>query len=455
MNTAVQQATQEPMGHEVRLASTISFNSGTLQFTIAPDTPTYTDYNVWVAGTPFTISSTQTTTIGSSTGLYYIFFDTTGNVGNQFNTFFVWDAQAPTAYVYYNSAHPTEYMFFDERHGITMDWATHEYLHRTRGAAIANGFDISGFTIVGTGNLLSDVQYALSEGTFFDEDLQVDVVDSTTGGTGVWAMPLTPQVSGPVIFRDASGWRKVDDGNNAPLHHSGANTLPYYNPSGTLAVPPPNNYVIMWIAATNMVTTPVIAIMGQGTYPNLGAAQNEVWSNLDLTGLPIVELRPLYRLIFETKNTFSNTYKSALRDVQDIRSFPPQIGIGAPTKTFVIDHPVRPEHYLIHACLEGPEAGVYYRGKATIEEGAEYVEIVLPDYVPHLAYDFTVHVTPVYDGRKKDAYCITDVVSNRFRIYGETGRVHWMVHGKRADIAVERSKDSVALHGSGPYQWVV
>ena len=80
-------------------------------------------------------------------------------------------------------------MFFDERHGIVMDWATHEYLHRTRGAAIANGFDIYNYIINGGGATLANVQFSLTNGTFFDEDLQVDI---TTGGSGVWDMSLNP-----------------------------------------------------------------------------------------------------------------------------------------------------------------------------------------------------------------------------------------------------------------------
>ena len=35
-------------------------------------------------------------------------------------------------------------------------------------------------------------------------------------------------------------------------------------------------------------------------------------------------------------------------------------------KTFVIDHPDDENKYLVHVCLEGPEAGVYYRGKAEV-----------------------------------------------------------------------------------------
>jgi hypothetical protein len=662
------------MGFVQRTDSNISFNSGTLTFTISPVS---TSYDVWVAGTPYTISTTQTTTFASSTtGLYYIFYNTSGNVGNQLNTFFIWDQQAPTAYVYYNASYPSESMFFDERHGVVMDWATHEYLHRTRGAAIANGFTISGFTTTGSGNLLSDVQYTLADGTFFDEDLQVDIIN---GGSSVWSQTLSP-VTGPVIYKDTSGWRKTTSA-NAPLYNLTAGTFPYYNSFtgsvGSLALPSNNQFIIMWIAASNMVSTPVIAIMGQSAYANLGAAQAAEWADLNLDDLPIVELRPLYQLIFEVKNTFTNAYKSTLRDVIDIRSFSSIVGVApgyvgptgptgvtgpaglisatgtfysdylywnntsnawlsastqvhigsnagltnqgsnaiaignqagylsqasgaiaigyqsagptgyqqlnalaigvhagagtqgtnavaignsagnnqqgvsavaigyesgfqdqqenaiaignnagsisqgtnsiaigyqagttnqhantvilnasgnplgsnisnacyvdpirlnpAPggtsvyvieydttnkevmynnTKTFVIDHPTKENMYLVHACLEGPEAGVYYRGHATILEGSEYVEVLLPEYVSHFACDFTIQVTPVYDGRKKSIYSMTEVADSKFRIYGDPGRVHWVVYGKRSSIVTECQKDLVDVQGSGPYKWI-
>jgi hypothetical protein len=93
---------------------------------------------VWVSGVKYTKTTALTTTLGVSSGLYYIYFDATGTLGNQ-TTFFVWDAQAPTAYIYYNAANPTESMVFDERHGVTMDWATPEYLHEREGRHMRTG----------------------------------------------------------------------------------------------------------------------------------------------------------------------------------------------------------------------------------------------------------------------------------------------------------------------------
>ena len=59
-----------------------------------------------------------------------------------------------------------------------------------------------------------------------------------------------------------------------------------------------------------------------------------------------------------------------------------------PAKTFIIDHPVDDSKYLIHSCLEGPEAGVYYRGRGEIINNKS-TEIILPNYVESLAKNFT------------------------------------------------------------------
>jgi hypothetical protein len=122
-------------------------------------------------------------------------------------------------------------------------------------------------------------------------------------------------------------------------------------------------------------------------------------------------------------------------------------------KSFVIDHPLDKNKYLVHACLEGPESGVYYRGKGEIVNN-EYVEIFLPDYTSAFD-DFTVQVTPVYNG-KKAVYTlqISEIENGKFRVYGENTKFHWLVQGKRGSIDVEPTKTSVDVSGNGPYKWI-
>jgi hypothetical protein len=128
---------------------------------------------------------------------------------------------------------------------------------------------------------------------------------------------------------------------------------------------------------------------------------------------------------------------------------------SAQNKTFVIDHPIDTKKHLVHACLEGPEAGVYYRGKSEITEADNgCVSVELPAYVCALATDFTIQLTPVFDGKSVKTLNATEVVDNKFQVHGTTGKFYWLVHGLRTNIEIEPNKSDVNVKGSGPYLWI-
>jgi hypothetical protein len=127
--------------------------------------------------------------------------------------------------------------------------------------------------------------------------------------------------------------------------------------------------------------------------------------------------------------------------------------IAGTNKPFIMDHPVNPEKYLVHVCLEGPEAGVYYRGKSEITNHVSKT-IELPNYVETLATDLTVQVTPIYNGDPDYHLQSSEVENNQFIVYGSNGKFHWIVHGKRNDIIVEPLKIDVQVKGDGPYKWI-
>ena len=66
--------------------------------------------------------------------------------------------------------------------------------------------------------------------------------------------------------------------------------------------------------------------------------------------------------------------------------------IVATTKLFDIQHPSKEDYRLAHACLEGPEHTVFYRGRVTNNR-----EIVLPSYWEGLVDidSITVQLTPI------------------------------------------------------------
>ena len=127
------------------------------------------------------------------------------------------------------------------------------------------------------------------------------------------------------------------------------------------------------------------------------------------------------------------------------------------SKTFVIDHPIKLENYLVHACLEGPEAGVYYRGKDEIPIGLNQLTITLPSYVQYLATDFTIQVTPIFEGIFTSLLC-SEMQNNQFTVYSNNGycKFYWHVFGKRNSIDVEVNKNDVIVKGdlNGPYKWI-
>lgn len=131
------------------------------------------------------------------------------------------------------------------------------------------------------------------------------------------------------------------------------------------------------------------------------------------------------------------------------------------TKTFVIQHPDEADKYLVHACLEGPEAGVYYRGEGVISNGEKRVGITLPAYVKNLATELTVHLTPVLNDEDIEDETPLNLRSTRvrddnsFTVYANKPvAFHWLVFGKRGDVKAEVDKSDAVMRGDGPYRWL-
>lgn len=124
-------------------------------------------------------------------------------------------------------------------------------------------------------------------------------------------------------------------------------------------------------------------------------------------------------------------------------------------KTFVINHPTKPDSYLVHACLEGPEAGVYYRGEAKVENNKS-VTVRLPDYVSAFATNFSIQITPIYTDNTNEniVYSTSRVKGNAFTVHGKNGSFYWLVYAQRGKVEVEPKKSAVQVGGDGPYKYI-
>jgi hypothetical protein len=122
------------------------------------------------------------------------------------------------------------------------------------------------------------------------------------------------------MYRSGSTWA-IDTATDFPFK-LGA-TYPLYNDENggnwqTLEFTN-NDHGIMWIVATNMLESPVVSIMGQQVYSNIDDAREQTWEAMDYEGLPLVEMRVLAKIIFETDGTATNTNKIEIIEISDYR----------------------------------------------------------------------------------------------------------------------------------------
>jgi hypothetical protein len=127
-------------------------------------------------------------------------------------------------------------------------------------------------------------------------------------------------------------------------------------------------------------------------------------------------------------------------------------------KSFIIDHPLDKEKYLVHACLEGPEAGVYYRGTGEILPNQKFTIIHLPHYVQSFSKNFTIQTTRIIEDEERDedfSNLKTSLVKNNsFKVFGTPGKFFWHVYGQRGTFDIEPHKKDVKVKGDGPYKWI-
>jgi hypothetical protein len=106
--------------------------------------------------------------------------------------------------------------------------------------------------------------------------------------------------------------------------------------------------------------------------------------------------------------------------------------LSAASKSFLIPHKQKPGFMLRHGSLEGPEHGVYHRGKL---QDSNIIE--LPEYWDWLVDEntITVQLTPI---GKHQKYLIKNISTNQIEISNEIENENincfYIIHGERKDI---------------------
>jgi hypothetical protein len=147
----VKNATKEPTGFPNRTDSVISFNNATRTFSIAPLAPS-NHFDIFARGRITRFNTAQEIQISDDEGIFFFYFEEDGTL--TYSTVFdisIITTKIFTSTIYWDKDDQEAILLGDERHGITMDGATHEYLHNLNGAVITSGGSISFLPYVESG----------------------------------------------------------------------------------------------------------------------------------------------------------------------------------------------------------------------------------------------------------------------------------------------------------------
>ena len=211
---------------------------------------------------------------------------------------------------------------------------THTWFH-LQGNQWASGFvqtsAIGGTTPAtnGSGTVIS-----LSTGTNLDDNLEYTVTNSTAGTA--WTQDLgattTPNNTNGGVFQifsqDAAGLVYFIPASRFPFAFNATTNYPEYVSSiGVQTTITSTNFFTVFLYVTQNPRTgePVKIVMYPGQFTNITNATAINWIDIQNTYsiLNEVEIRPLYRLIYEHRTSWNAGNKfSALRSVQDLRKTP-------------------------------------------------------------------------------------------------------------------------------------
>jgi hypothetical protein len=200
----------------------------------------------------------------------------------------------------------------EERHGLTMDWATHKYNHESKGTVYISGYLPSVTIDNGSDNSHAEMQ-SISSGTIYDEDIENTNDDE--------------QTSYEIWYKTGSGvnivWQHFDA---SPSLVAKATNRPYYNQDngGTwqLTEVGNTNFTLTHIFATNKIEytgagdkitdNRIILIMGENEYNSaIDAEEGALTEIYNLTSAFV----PIATVIIECRDNFQNTYNARVLDV--------------------------------------------------------------------------------------------------------------------------------------------
>jgi hypothetical protein len=167
----------------------------------------------------------------------------------------------------------------------------------------------------------------------------------------------------------------------------------------------------------NGVAAPAFTTRSAGTkivlYPNIGAASVDFAIGIESATFwqSVSDSAQRFRWYAGTTNIATLTGAGAF---------------SAVTKSFDIEHPTKPDMRLRYGSLEGPENGVYVRGKSKEKT------IELPDYWTGLVHEDTITASLTAIG--SGTLYVKEVINNTVIVGGTAKEFFFTIYGERKDV---------------------
>jgi hypothetical protein len=289
--------------------SDYSFNAGTRTFTLSP---TGTSYSVYYRGKKSTLTA-KTIVITNTPGGRYIKLNPTtllleeGAIGAHPSLL----DDLLVAYIYWNGT--AAIILGDERHSSSRDTNWHQAQHLNIGSVWRSGGDIS-YTLNS-----NTVSLGLSNVTLADEDLLHIITHSATP-SAKYQQIIAANAVIPVLYLNGTSYTQTTPSAD-PWVPASAGSRAAYNAivgsSGSLSEVGNGKFVSYWLLGTNDSQYPIKLLMGAIDHATEKAALAETFVNY---GLPFPEMVPMYKIVLQTQNSYSNAAKVQIISVSEIIS---------------------------------------------------------------------------------------------------------------------------------------
>ena len=417
---------------------------GNLKFVVNQTTATTNGTNPTINGTlALTLASGGTATFGTSSAVN-ISIDTS-------------DALDFTA----SSTNDDRGISFNGRAAVTADF-NDGYLRLNNSSEFSNGVYIPNFLGLGTG---ANTAYRLSIGSATDAKMVLSgsadpYIRFQEGTTDRFYMQWGAALNAMTFYNQESSYHYFDSSqtvtglilrtagtNRGYLYADNSNNIGLLDEGGSWAIRHVNDsHTEFYDAGESMFAVGVGGVTGEyGSVQTNGSGKNS-WEGYSINGRAVFmhDGGNDWGLYDDVNNQWlifgqgmaANRYVD-LRYNGAVRLSTNSAGVDvvglltATTKSFLIDHPTKEGMKLQYACLEGPENGVYVRGKL---EATDVIE--LPEYWIGLVHSdsITVNLTPCGAGQQLYVDRIED---NKVYVVNETGKpvkCFYTVYGERKDV---------------------